>query len=53
MQLMQNLIKETVNQGGYVLQVYHIGNYNYSNYRSSIPDLMKILNKNLLKDIEF
>jgi hypothetical protein len=32
------LIQEPVNHGGYVLKVYHIGNYNYIDYRSSIPD---------------
>ena len=33
------LIQEPVNHGGYVLKVYHIGNYNYIDYRSSIPDI--------------
>ena len=33
------LIQEPINHGGYVLKVYHIGNFNYIDYRSSIPDI--------------
>ena len=44
------LIQHTINHGGYVLKIYHMGNKNYIDYRSSLIDIDKN-NSNLLKDV--
>jgi hypothetical protein len=33
------LIQQIKNHSGYVMKIYHIGNFNYIDYRSSLPDL--------------
>ena len=33
------IIQEINNHSGYVMKIYHIGNFNYIDYRSSLPDL--------------
>ena len=44
------LIQHTINHGGYVLKIYHMGNKNYIDYRSSLIDIDKN-NSNLFKDL--
>ena len=44
------LVQHLINHGGYVLKIYHMGNKNYIDYRSSLIDIDEN-NSNLLKDI--
>ena len=44
------LIQHIINHGGYVLKIYHMGNKNYIDYRSSLIDIDKN-NSELFKDV--
>ena len=44
------LVQHIVNHGGYVLKIYHLGNKNYIDYRSSLIDIDKN-NDDLLNDL--
>ena len=44
------LIQHIVNHGGYVLKIYHMGNKNYIDYRSSLIDINEE-NKELVNDL--
>ena len=44
------LIQHIVNHGGYVLKIYHMGNKNYIDYRSSLIDINED-NKELVNDL--
>ena len=44
------LVQHIINHGGYVLKIYHMGNKNYIDYRSSLIDI-DINNADILNDI--
>ena len=44
------LVQPIINHGGYVLKIYHMGNKNFIDYRSSLIDI-NINNDDLLNDI--